>query len=257
MTTKTALTLAVAGVVCSVVSVAAIIFTAKVLGPLPLSINQVSTSKQSAFDVTGESEISVVPDNAEVSLGIEVTKPKVAEAQIQVNQVMSDITNKLKAMGIDPKDIKTQDYSVYPNYDFTTGTQRANGFRVHSSLIVNVKQFDQINTIIDTATAAGITEIGNVQFTLSDEKEAEVKRQAREEAIEKAKANASELSSLAGMKIGKIINIAEGTIAQPPMYDLRSANFEDAKGGTLNQATNIEAGSSTYHYTVTISYETL
>src|SRR5690242_20448866 len=160
MTTKTAMTLAAAGVICSVVSVAAIIFTARILGPLPLSINQVSTSKQSTFDVTGESEMSVVPDNAEVSLGIEVTKTKVAEAQIQVNQVMSDITTKLKAMGIDPKDIKTQDYSVYPDYDFSSGTQKANGFRVHSSLLVSVKQFDKINSIIDTATAAGITEIG-------------------------------------------------------------------------------------------------
>jgi uncharacterized protein YggE len=259
MTTKSALILIIAAVAASTLSVAAIIFTVKTLGPLPLSISQTSTQKQSTFDVTGESEVSVVPDNAQITLGIEVTKPRVAEAQIEVNRVMSDLTNKLKEMGIDPKDIKTQNYSVFPNYDFSSGSQRANGYKVHSSIRVDIKQFDQINSIIDTATAAGVTEVGNVTFTLSDEKDAQVKKEARAEAIEKAKANASELSNLAGMKLGKIVNVSEGRADVPQLFDLKmsASRTEAADGGILNQATNIEAGSSTYRYTVTLSYETL
>ncbi|MEO8581879.1 MAG: SIMPL domain-containing protein [Patescibacteria group bacterium] len=257
MTSKSALTIFVTGVMCCAVSVVAVILTAKTFGPLPLSVSQTTTQKQGTFDVTGQSEVTVVPDNAELTLGLEVTKPKVAEAQIQVNQVISDLTTKLKTMGIDAKDIKTQNYSVNPNYDYTTGTQRTNGYRVSSSLRVNVKQFDQINGIIDTATAAGVTEIGNVQFTLSDEKEAEVKQQARKEAIDKAKNNASELSGLAGMKLGKIVNISELTPARPIMYESSKSAISLSAGGALDQATNIEAGSSSYTYTVTLSYETL
>lgn len=257
MTSTSAVTFLITGVVCSATIVAVTIFTAQTLGPLPLSVNQTTTQKQGTFDVTGESEVTVVPDNAQVSLGIEVTDTRVAEAQIKVNQVMSDLTTKLRAMEIDAKDIKTQDYSVYPNYDFSSGSQRANGYRVRSSIRVNVKQFDKINSIIDTATAAGVTEIGGVQFTLSDEKEAEVKQQARKEAIEKAKVNASELSGLAGMKLGKIVNIYETSPLPPISRDVAEFKALNAAGGELEQATNIEAGSSIYRYNVTLSYETL
>lgn len=255
MSSKNAVTFIVAGVACSVLSIVAILLTARVLGPLPLTISQTTTNKQSTFDVTGMSEISVVPDNAEVTVGLEVVKPKVAEAQIQVNQVMSDLTTKLKAMGIDPKDIKTENYSVNPNYDYTAGSQKTNGYRVHSSLLINVKQFDKINSIIDTATAAGATEVGNVNFTLSTEKELDVKKQARKEAIDKAKHNAEELSGLAGMRLGKIVNVMEDIPYSPIMFDAKADLSRST--GELNQATNIEAGSSIYRYNITLSYETM
>lgn len=246
--------------VISVFSVAmgsvSLILAGQFFGPLPLTISQTTTNKDSSFNVTGESEVSVVPDNAQVTLGIEVTKPAVAEAQLQVNQVMNDLTNKLKAMGIEAKDIKTQNYSVYPNYDFSSGRQTTNGYRVSSSVLVNVREFEKINQVIDGAVGSGVTQVGGVAFKLSDEKEEEVKKQAREQAIVKAKKNAEELSGLAGMKLGRIINISEGQgSAQPPlMYDtLKTMSAESA---VINQATDIEAGTSIYRYTVTLSYET-
>lgn len=257
MTPKTALMIVGTGVACSVGVVSAGLLSARVLGPLPLSVTQTTTQKASSFDVTGESEIAVVPDNAQVTLGIRVTDAKVANAQQKVNQVMNDLKTKLKALGVDEKDIKTQDYSVYPNYDWSSGTQRTNGYVVSASARVNVRQFDKINDIIDTSTAAGITEAGQVNFTLSDEKEEEVRKQAREEAIEKAKKNAEELAGLAGMRLGKIVNIYENNFGSPvPM--LAEERLMNAAGGDMaKEATNISPGQSKYTYSVTLSYETL
>jgi len=237
-------------------TVGGVLIGTKILGPLPLSITQTTTQKESAFTVSGESEVSVVPDNARVSLGIRVNKSTVAEAQNEVNRVMSELSTKITQLGIEKKDIRTSNYSVNPEYDYTGGSRISKGYTVSSTVTVDVKKFELVNQVIDTATATGVNEVGGVSFTLSDEKEEEVKKEAREKAIEKAKDNADELSRLAGMKLGKIINVTEGRNNAVPLY--QSARLMEAKAdAALNQATNIEAGTSSYNYSVTLSYETL
>lgn len=256
MQTKTAVLIVVCAVASTTLSAAAVMLSASLLGPLPLAITQTTTQKQSTFNVTGTSEVSVVPDNAQVSLGIEATRDKVSDAQNEVNRVMLAVSSELKRMGIDEKDIKTQNYNVYPNYDYRSSERNITGYRASSTLRVTVKEFDKINSIIDTATANGVNNVSGISFLLSDEKEATTKEQARKEAIEKAKENAKELSGLAGMKLGKIINIAEGQ-ESAPRGEMALAKSGFMMADAANSApTNIEAGSSTYTYSVTLSYET-
>jgi hypothetical protein len=257
MTARTAALLFVTGVSTITVGAAGVLFAASMVGPLPLTVSQTTTQKQTTFDAIGESEVAVVPDNAQVSVGIDLNRATVADAQFEVNKVMEDIIARMTALGIDKKDIKTTNYSVNPDYDFSTGRQVARGYRVNSTLRIDVKKFDQVNQVIDGATAAGATQVHGVTFTLSDEKEAEVKKQAREEAIEKAQQNAQELAGLAGMRLGKVVNVWENAGGQQPPLMFDALKTADRAGGELNQATNVQAGTSTYHYSVTLSYETL
>ena len=60
---------------------ALIALTTKVLGPIPLSITQTTTNKQSSFDVTGQGEVSTAPDRAEINLGIQVNESTVKATQ--------------------------------------------------------------------------------------------------------------------------------------------------------------------------------
>jgi uncharacterized protein YggE len=257
MTNKSALTVFVTGVACSAVAVASIILSAKLLGPLPISVNQTTTQKQSTFDVSGESEVSVIPDEATVSMGIEVNRPRVVDAQNEVNKVMLDVVGQLKGLGIDDNDITTTQYTVYPEYDYTSSTRRTTGYRVSSTVRVKIRDFAKVNEVIDSATAQGVTNVNGVTFNLSEEKEEETKKAAREEAIEEARKNAQELSDLAGMRLGKIVNIYEiPQYDNPPVaYDM--VRNEAAMGGGPDTKTEIQPGSSSYTYSVTISYETL
>ncbi|HEX7017837.1 MAG TPA: SIMPL domain-containing protein [Patescibacteria group bacterium] len=228
----------------------------RALGPLPISVSQTTTQKESSFFVTGESEIVTVPDEAQVSVGIEAQASTVAQAQAQTNQVISAITDQLSDLGIAKEDIKTTNYNVNPQYDFNSGTNRITGYMVSSNLRIKVKELDKVNQVIDSATGAGANRIGGITFTLSEEKEEELVKQARKEAIEDAKEDAQELASLAGMKLGRIINVSEDRGGQPmPLMMQRSVSF-DAMGGA-EEATQVEPGSTTFKYTVTLSYETL
>jgi uncharacterized protein YggE len=224
-----------------------------------LAINQVTTNKMTTFDVTGESKIATIPDQAEVRMGIQVNESSVKAAQDQANQVINTINTQLGELGIEKADIKTEQYSLYPNYDYQEGAgQRITGYAVNAQLLVTMTDFTKLNQAIDMATSAGANQIGGITFSLSDDKQAEVEKQAREEAITNAKTNAGELARLAGMRLGKIVNVMESPMPKQPVYPMADMAFSrEAAGAGGGAPTNVEPGSTSYTYTVTLSYETL
>ena len=232
-----------------------IVAVSRIVGPLSLSITQTTTQKQSTFDVTGESKVTTIPDKAVVSLGITVNESTVKQAQDKANTIINNINAELGKLNIDKKDIKTDNYSLYPNYDYQQG-QRITGYTVNANLSVNLTDFSTLNQAIDAATGVGANQVGGIMFTLSDEKKKDVENDARKEAIEDAKEKARSLSSLAGMRLGKIVNISESPSFQPRPYALMNA-AEGAIDGKASAPTNVEPGSTTFNYVVTLSYETL
>lgn len=237
-----------------VLGVLGITLLSKYTGPFPLSITQTTTQKQSTFDVTGQSKVTTIPDKAMVNMGITVNEPTVKQVQDKANTIINNINAELGKLGIEKKDIKTDNYNLYPNYDYREG-QKITGYNVNANLTVSVTDFSKLNQAIDAATKVGANQIGGISFTLSDEKKKEVENQARKEAIDDAKAKAETLSKLAGMRLGKIVNVAEqpsyngGREIMPMM-----AKAQDGMGG--GAPTNVEPGSTSYNYSVTISYET-
>jgi uncharacterized protein YggE len=230
-----------------------IVFT-KVFGPIPFSLNSVTTTKQNFFSVNGTGEATAIPDTAQLSLGVSKTGASVAEVQTQVNTIINKITEDLKQLGVAEKDIKTTNYSVNPNYDYTNGSQRVNGYVVNADIQVKIKPLDKANQAIDIATKDGATDVGGIQFVLEDAKQKELEEQARKEAIDAAKAKATSLSKISGIKLGKIIDIQvdEAGGAQPRPYAMKTAGLESAE----DSATELSPGENKVTSNVTISYET-
>ncbi len=246
-------------VMISTLAVGSAVAVTRAFGGPAFSINQVSTNKQSTFDVTGESKITTIPDQAEVRMGISINESTVKAAQDKANTVTNAINTQLAGLGIEKKDIKTENYSLYPNYDYQNGTgQRIVGYSVNANLVVTIKDFAILNQAIDTATQVGANQIGGITFTLSDEKRDETEKEARKEAIENAKKKASELSRLAGMRLGSIVNVYESPMGDSKIYPMMAESaMMDARGAGGGSPTNVEPGSTTYSYSVTLSYETL
>lgn len=246
-----------------IVSLSAVvtIVTARIVGGAALTVNQTTTQKSSTFDVTGTSQVAVIPDEARVNLGVTVSGATVAATQNQLNQNLNQILTSLNQLGIKKDDIKTLNYSIYPEYnrgDFPVdqGPTQISGYRADTTVQIKVTDFAQLNQVIDTATANGANQVNGIEFTLSEAKELEVKEQARQEAIDQAKQNAQQLAKLAGMRLGKIVNVIEQQPFNPPMYSMmdRAQGFG---GGVETTPTQVEPGTSTFNYQVTVSYETL
>lgn len=237
-------------------SVLALVLVSKFVAPIPLSISQVTTQKTAAFSANGESIVTTIPDKVTINIGISHKNTTIKATQARANEIIDTITKKLGEMGVSKDDVKTQNYSINPQYDYQRATQDIVGYTVDVSLQISLSDFEKLNQVIDMATAAGANQIGGIQFTLSDEKERQVRAEARAKAIDDAKANANELARLSGVKLGKVINVVEGTQNDPP-YPVMYADKAAGMGGGGGTPTSVQPGSTSYTYTVTLSYETL
>ena len=220
----------------------------KVVGALPVSVTQ--TQKMSSFDVVGESKVVVVPDQATINLGVTEKGRNLKNVQQAVNKKMEAISKELAAMGVSEKDIKTTGYNYYPDY------LEPGSYQAQASVSVTLREMDKVSEALDLVGTLGLDSVTGPVFGLSDKLLEKSTREAREEAITKAKKKASELAELSGMKLGRIINVSEGVSGgyPVPMYsrDMAVSSTMEAK-----VETPVEAGSSEVMVNVTLSYETM
>lgn len=225
------------------------VFT-KFVGPFPVSISSVTTTKTDTFSVSGEGKITMIPDIAVVNVGVTAQGPNVSTVQSQLNAKMNAITQAIKRLGVDGKDIQTSNYNISPTYDYTNPVQRVTGYQANSNLTIKVRKIDNANSVIDAATANGANQVGGVSFDVDDKTKAE--NQARELAVADAKSKAEAAARAAGFKLGRIINYSEGGGASP-----RPMMFDKALpvAGGGGAPTQVEPGSSELSVTVNLSYE--
>jgi len=181
------------------------------------SIDSSIVSQQSiGIHVTGTGKISVVPDVAVLSLGVQAQKNTVAEAQQEAADAMDAIMAVLDDYNIDEEDIQTQQLSIQPVYRWDDGEQTLLGYSATNTLSVKIRDIDDTGDIIDAAAAAAgdYLRINNISFTV-DEQETYLE-DVREEAMKDAEVKAKQLADLGDVKLGKPIYIAEsdGSIPQ-------------------------------------------
>jgi len=236
----------------SIIIFFAILFVYSKWGPsLPISV--LTQTKGEPLIVTETGKATIVPDIAKVSLGIEEQGQSLKQVQNAVNTKSKNLTDSLKKLGIDEKDIRTTNYSVSPEYDHSRSPYRINGYRVLTNYEVKVTNFESINEVLTVATTSGTNVVGNISFEINETTKEEVLNTAREEAVKKAKSKAEGLAKASGITLGKIINVSEsfGTdYPRPIMYT------KDAMGGAEQlEVANIQAGETELEVTISLSYE--
>lgn len=210
----------------------------------PININSVSTQKNTTFDVTGGGSVFVVPDIAKISAGISANAPTIKGAQDQMNTIINKVSQSVKNLGVDGKDIQTTSYNIYPSFD----SQRITGYSASTNLSIKVRNIEKVNEVIDAATAAGANQVGGVSFDIDDKTKTE--NDAREKAVSDAKQKAQTAAKIGGFSLGRLVNYSEGF--QNPM-PIR------AMGAVLSKVesapTQVETGTNEIKISVTLSYE--
>ena len=238
------------------------VFT-KLLGPIPFAVNSVQTVKSDLFSTTGTGEVNTVPTTAHVSLGVTKTTTSADTAKNELNTVINDIIEDLKALGIEEKNIKTTNFSVNPDYSqpqpLTTSTRpgvagETGRFTATANLEVETKDVETANKAVDAASAAGANLIGGVTFEVSDDEREKLEDEARIKAIADAKAKAEKIAKAAGLRLGRVVTISESGGTQPYLMEARAADMKAASGTV---PTDLQPGENTVRVDVTLSFETL
>lgn len=224
-------------------------------GPaIPLNIN--TQVKGEPFVVSANGKVSVAPDTAKLTIGMEETGSSLKNVQSSVNTKSKDLVSALKELGIKEESIKTVNYNVYPEYDYQSSTRRITGYRVSTTYEITVKDFEKINDVLSLSTQKGANVVGGISFEVNDETRKEKLQEAREIAVKEAKEKATGMTKAANITLGKIINISEnqGVSAPRPVYLEKST----ASGGGLDAAMpqpDIQPGQTEIEVTISLSYE--
>ena len=214
----------------------------------------VATSGSAAMpslSVTGSGTAYFVPDIAYIYLGVHTELPSASEAVKQNNAQTQTMIQALTDFGIDAKDIRTTNFSIYPfdKYDPLTGASTGEKYySVDNTVYVTIRDLAKLGGLLDTVVSAGANTVNSIQFDVAD-KDASLK-QARADAITDAKEKAEELAAAAGVTIGEIQSITF-TDSQPyPLYDGRGGG----DGGAEAAAVPIQPGQLTFTVTVNVTY---
>lgn len=219
------------------------------------SFNEIDNrpDQQNAISVTGNGEVFVKPDVAQISLTVEKEAVSVIGAQEAATQAINKVVAFLKESKIEDKDIKTTNYNIYPRYDYLERSGRVlRGYVVSQTLDVKIRKIDEAGKVLGGATLAGANQVGGINFTV-DDMEA-VKRQARQEAINDAKEKAKQLAKDLGVRMGRLINYSEGGNNWIPLpYAAKESALGMGGGGEI--APEIPSGENKVTISVTLTYQ--
>jgi uncharacterized protein len=238
---------------------AALFIYTKLAGPIPFDVNSVNTSKSDAFSVSGEGRVKASPDSATVRLGVVATAATSEQAKTALNTNINKVIEAVKALGIEEKSIKTENFNVYPEYDAVrplpadqsvSNQDKISGYTANTNIAVTVDNAEIANKIVDAGVSAGANQVGGVDFQVKD-KTASLNK-AREMAVADAKKKAEDAARIAGFKLGKVINYSEGSDGNYPRF-LPAAGGGDAK--MQSAPTEVQPGTNEIMVTVTLSYE--
>jgi uncharacterized protein YggE len=185
---------------------------AVLLAAVPLAHAQivpVQPAPEQGISVVGSGIVTATPNVARITLGVEVSDASLANAQAEAARRMDAVVAQLKANGISDNDIHTVSYNVTPQYDNPQGgnTPTLRGYQVQNLVDVRSTNVGGLGQLLDTTVSAGATRIFGIRFEADDMEG--LKSQARDQAMQNARAKAEQLARDAGVSLGRPIVVAE------------------------------------------------
>lgn len=207
--------------------------------------------KKNSITISGEGKISATPDIGVIDLGVVSDAKTVATAQKDNVEKMNKITKALKDLGVEEKDLKTTNYSIYPRYQYISGRSDIIGYEVSQTLEVKIRNLDKVGDVLSKTAELGANQVGSLSFTFDDPEKLNV--EARNKAIANAKEKAEALSNVLDVKLVRIINFSESSYIPPVPYYSEKALGIGGGGGTPTP--DIQTGQNEITANVTITYE--
>ena len=200
--------------------------------------------------VTGEGQVEAAPDMATVSLGVQTDADTAAAAMAENSAKLAAVIERLKASGIEPRDIQTSGLSLGPRYDYgqQDGTPpKVAGYTASNMVTVRVRALDKVGAVLDGVVADGANTLNGLSFGLADDRP--LMDEARAEAVADAAARAALYAGAAGVKLGRVMTIAEAGGYAPPRPMAMEAGFAKASDMPVAQ------GELTISASVSVIYE--
>lgn len=175
------------------------------------------TTQQQGIWVSGQGEVSAVPDIVNLRLGVEAQEATAAEAREQASAAMDSVMTALTDNGVAESDIQTQYFNIsqITRWDGDKDEVEVVGYEVTNTVIAKIRDVEDTGAIIDAVVEAGgdLIRINSISFSIDDP--STYYEQVRAEAMADAEAKAEQLAELGGVTLGSPTYISEGSIYVP------------------------------------------
>lgn len=221
-----------------------IAFALALLIPLSAAAEEITPT----LTVTGHGSVSAPPDMARVLTGVESFAQSASEALALNSEQMTRVLAELAEAGVDAKDVQTSNLSVQPRYNDRKSRERYEivGYQVRNTLAVQVRDVATLGETLDAIVRSGANRIDAVSFGFTDPKA--LRQAARKDAVLDARATAEIYATAAGVSLGRILSISDGSAPSRPMPGLAMAEM-------ARSAVPIAAGESSISDSVRIVWE--
>jgi uncharacterized protein YggE len=196
--------------------------------------------------VVGHGEVKGTPDTATVQIGVETEAATAKDALAQNTTQAQAIQAQLVKLGVAEKDIQTSNFSINPTYG--NDNRQVTGYHVSNMVTVKIRDLAKSGTLLDQVVQAGANSIYGVSFSVEDPQA--LLDKAREQAVQNAKARATQLASAGGAGVGDVLVISENVAAQPIPMPMAAARAEDAQ----SSAVPVQPGEQSFSVDVQVTF---
>lgn len=166
--------------------------------------------------VIGEGRVSVAPDAASFTVGVQATAKTVAAATAEVTTRMKAVLDAVSRAGVAAKDVRTVRYDVSIDRPWKDGKQQPiTGYTVTNAVDVKVRDLSRLGKTLEAVTAAGSNQVDSLRMERLDPKPQQLEALALAYASARDKARA--LAIAAGAELGDMVSVVESGAQARPM----------------------------------------
>ncbi len=203
------------------------------------------------LDVVATGEVTRVPDIARISAGVITQAPTAAAALSANGAQMNRVIAALRRAGVAERDIQTSAVNLSPNYRYAENQPPVlTGYGANNQVTIRFRDIRTSGTILDTLVREGANQINGPSLEI--DKPAPALDEARVIALRTARARADIYAQAAGMRVVRVLSIAEngGDYRPPPPMAMMRERAMVADGQT-----SVVPGEQAVSVSVSVSFE--
>lgn len=183
-----------------------------------LYVYRPAQNKTTRVTVVGEAQTKIAPDTAQITFSVVTQNGQAINAQQENARQSAAVKTAVEAVTANAKpEIKTGDYNLSPQQDYSGDTPKISGYEVKNTIIVAINDLPAVGAVIDAATRAGANSVEGIQFVLRENSPAQgdALALATRQAMTKAESIAQSLN-------GRIVRVVEEIEGGAPFVPERS-----------------------------------
>lgn len=185
---------------------AVLVFAAMLLLLFPAGVY--AEEANSSVTVQGKGSVTVTPDLGTISFAVVQEDKEAAQVQKSIAEQANKVKNALLETGLPEDRFSTSGIQLYTNYDYSSGEEKAVGYRGQISMMIREISIDEVGAYLQVLSDNGVNQIDSINVTYSGYEEAY--NEALEKAMMQARQKAETIAGTEHVQIGGQFTVTEG-----------------------------------------------